>query len=121
MRPNCDLDCASFRNEPVETPRASQQKEASVLEPYVPPTTHPVMTQVCVQLDLSYDLRGGTRDRGDRRRDGGSGGRRDERDGRLERGRRRERGGRGERSRHGGGGRASGDYYCEMINVYKHC
>ena len=59
MRPYCDFDCASFRNEPVETPRASQQKEPSVLEPYVPPTIEDGGNELDyykVQLKLATDI-----------------------------------------------------------------
>ena len=59
MRPYCDLDYASFRNEPVETPRASQQKEPSVLEPYVPPTMEDGGNELDyykVQLKLATDI-----------------------------------------------------------------
>ena len=59
MRPYCDRDCASFRNEPVETPRASLQKEPSVLEPYVPPTIEDGGNELDyykVQLKLATDI-----------------------------------------------------------------
>ena len=59
VRPYCDLDCASFRNEPVETPRASRQKEPSVLEPYVPPTMEDGGNELDyykVQLKLATDI-----------------------------------------------------------------
>eukprot|EP00731_Ephydatia_muelleri_P000215 Em0001g215a len=47
------------RNEPVETPRASRQKEPSVLEPYVPPTMEDGGNELDyykVQLKLATDI-----------------------------------------------------------------